>query len=534
VTTSAYDVVVIGGGSNGLVAAARLAKAGRRVLLVERADAAGGKARLAEFAPGFRAAPLALDPGWLPERIARGLGMAPPAKVRTGASLAAAVEPGSFLHLPSDAARASESIRAHSPKDAEKWPAFTARLRALAQFLEALNQLPAPDIDSSSLGELLPLLGVGRKFRALGRGGMVELLRTLPLSVAELAEDELDFGPLRAAVATAGICDHPQGPRSGGTGFVLLHQLLGAPAGAIRGRVPWQDGPDAFTRAAEAAARKLGATIRTGAAVVRIDVGAHRTRGVVLENGETIAAPSVLSTSNAAHTLLDLVDPVWLDPEFLHAVRNIRHRGCTAFVLYALDALPEFPGLSNDALAGLVSLTPSVALLERAADAAKYGEIPPRPHVEISVPTLHWPSLAPQGRHVLVARVQSVPYRIRASGGASGADAPLGESLERSVTAAIASASPSFASRVLHRVVWTPMDLETRFALREGAVSHGELGLDQILFMRPVPGWGRHTTPIDGLYLGGAGSHPGPGILGGAGWLATEKWLSDSPDRATA
>jgi len=520
-----YDVIVIGGGANGLVAAAALGQAGQRVLLLERDEALGGQGRLVEFAPGFRAAPLGIDPGWLPDSIATGLGIGGLKRSDRDADIAVAAEPGRFLALSRNAARSAEAIGAFSPSDAAKWPEFTARMRKLAGFLEELYQAPAPDIAASSLGELIPLLGLGRKFRALGRRDMIEFLRTLPLSVWELLDDWFESAPLKAAVATGGIQDHQQGPRSGGTGFVLLHYLVGAPSGAMRGRTPWLDGPEAFTLAAENAAKRFGVTVRTGGAVKRIVVKDDVVTGVVLSDGEEIAARTVLSTANPARTFLEWIEPEWLDPEFLREVGNIRHRGCTAFVTYALERLPDLPGLMDErALAGMISLTSTIPALEKAADAAKYGTFSDHPHVEFTVPTVVSPNLASGGKHVLVARAQYAPYKLR-----DGAvwDGARRDALAKTVTSAIEAVSPCFSSRILHQVAWTPRDLEERFGLREGAPSHGELGLDQILFMRPVAGWGGHATPVAGLYLGGAGSHPGPGVLGGAGWLAAKRILGD-------
>jgi phytoene dehydrogenase-like protein len=526
-SANAWDVIVIGGGANGLVAACRLGKAGRRVLVLERSESAGGQGSVVEFAPGFRAAPLGIDPGWVPPRIAGALGLTGLDLVAADTALTVAVGPREFLTLSRDPVRASGAIAPHSKSDAAKWPDFTTLLNNLAGFLEALYQVPAPDVGVRSLRELLPLLSLGKKFRALGRRDMIELLRTLPLSAWELLDDWFDCGPLKAAVAAGGIQDFQQGPRSGGTGFVLLHYLVGATPGSVRGRVPRSGGPAAFTESVASAAQRHGVTVRTGAPVARILVHDDAVKGVVLESGEEVAATAVISTADPATTFLEWVDPVWLDPEFMHALGNIRHRGCTAFVLYALDALPEVPGLSaNAALGGLISLTPELTALERAADAAKYGTISARPHVELTVPTLLWPALAPASRHVAIARVQYAPYRLK-----DGAwDEVRRDALAERVSSAIEAISPSFRSRVLHRAVWAPPDLEERFGLREGAPSQGELGLDQILFMRPVPGWGRHATPISGLYLGGCGTHPGPGILGGAGWLAAERVL----DRARA
>jgi phytoene dehydrogenase-like protein len=522
---TAFDVIVIGGGANGLAAAARLGKAGLRVLLLERGEMLGGQGRAVEFAPGFHAAPLGVDPGWLPPATASALGLRGLERASVDRALTVVADSGTALTLSSDVPMAVEAIRPHSAGDAAKWPAFAARLRSLAGFLETLYELPAPDVDASSFEELLAMVRLGRAYRALGHRDMIELLRTLPLSAWELLDDWFESALLKAAVATGGIQDHQQGPRSGGTGYVLLHHLVGAPVGSMRGRAPWRTGPGAFAEAAERVVRGSGVTIRTGAPVTRIQVRDDAVAGVAIENGEEIAARAVLSTADPARTLLEWVDPVWLDPEFMAAVKNIRFRGCTAVVAYALDALPAVRGLgSTGALAGTVSLTPSVVALEKAADAAKYGTVSERPHVEFTVPSLIWPDLAPAGKHVLVARAQSAPYRLREGVKWSAAKR---ETVTESVTAAIETAAPGFAGRVLHHATWSPLDLEAQFGLREGAASQGELGLDQILFMRPVAGWGRHSTPIGGLYLGGAGSHPGPGVLGGAGWLAAKRLIED-------
>lgn len=520
-----YDAIVIGAGANGLVAATRLAKSGVRTLLMEGQEALGGQSRVVEFAPGFFAAPLGQDPGWLPDSIASGLGLAKFESVKGDAGITVAIEPGSFLSLSRNPSRAAQAIAVHSQDDAAKWPSFTKQLRALAGFLEALYQKPAPDVNATSPGEIVSMLDLGRAYRGLGKRNMIEFLRTLPLSVGELVDDWFECAPLKAAIASVGIRDHRQGPRSGGTGFVLLHHLVGAPAGSVQGRIPHRAGPAAFTQAVEQAAQRSGVTIRTGTPVSRIQVKDHAVTGVVLANGEEVASRTVVSTASAASTLLDAVDPVWLDPEFLHAVQNIRHRGCTAFVLYALDALPELPGLdSTDALASTVALTSSLTALEKAADAAKYGTVSEHPHVELSVPTILWPDQAPQGKHVLVARVQYAPYQLRDK---DVWNAPRRDNLAERVTAAIESVAPAFRLRIQHRVAWSPVDLEERFGLREGAPSHGELGLDQILFMRPIAGWARYAMPIEGLYLGGAGTHPGPGILGLSGWLAAQRVLAD-------
>lgn len=523
--TMTYDAIVIGAGPNGLVAAATLGKAGRRVLLLERENELGGQSRTVEVAPGFRA-PLASDAGWMPPSVGSVVGLSPSAMVDPEVSVTVSDDEGAFLMLPRQALRAVDVLRARSPRDAARWPEFVATLRKLAGFLEGLYQAPAPRIDARSIGELLPLLGLGRKLRSLGHDDMIELLRVMPMPVQDLVDDAFELPLLKAAIAAGGVQGIRQGPRSGGTAFVLLHHLAGAPEGSIRARSWWRDGPDAFTVAAEAAAKRRGVVIRSGANVARILVRDEAVAGVVLHGGEEILAPVVVSTVDPSRTLLGLVDPVWLDPDFLHAVRNIKYRGSTAVVHYALDRLPELVGGSDatQAFAGVVSLTSSMDALERAYDAAKYGTMPAEPHVEITVPTLRWPSLAPDGKHVLTATVRYAPYGLRDEGAW---DSTRVCTLADTVTAAITRAIPGFASSVLHHAVLTPRDIEARFGATEGALTQGELTLDQILFMRPVSGWGRHAMPIDGLYLGGAGTHPGPGILGGSGLLAAKRVLAD-------
>jgi phytoene dehydrogenase-like protein len=520
---SKFDAIVIGAGSNGLIAAAALGKAGRRVLLVESAEEIGGQRRTSEFAPGFHA-PLSADTGWLPPTIARGLALPPIDAVAPDVAASVAGDDGA-LALSTDRGWAADSIRPYSTRDAERWAKFTERLGKLAGFLEALYQLPPPDVDTSvSLGEIAPLLSLGRKFRALGRTDMLELLRVLPMSLQDLLDDWFESPLVKATVAAGGVRDIRQGPRSGGTSFVLLHHLVGARVGSVGARPWWRDGPHAFTEAVAGVARANGVGIRTGATVARILVRDDAVTGVVLANGDEISALNVVSTADPVRTFLGLLDPVWLDPEFLHAVRNIKLRGCTAFVRFALDRLPDVSGFedSTSALSGTMSLTTSLDGIERAYDAAKYGGVCAEPHVEITAPTTRWPSLAPAGRHVLVARVQYAPYQLR--GGAVWGDTRSCE-LGEAVTKAIGRVMPGFADAVLHREILTPPDLERRFGVTHGAMTHGEMTLDQILFMRPIPGWGRYSTPIDGLYLAGSGAHPGPGVLGGAGWLAAKRIL---------
>ncbi len=524
-----YDTIVIGAGVNGLAAAATLAQAGDKVLVVERSDNIGGQGSPAVFSPGFRAAPLGLDAGWLPPPVARELGLGALARVIPNAPVAVPAGEREWLALPTDIAKAAQAIRRHSPADADRWPAFAARLGSLTAFLESLYVLPPPDIDSTALRDLLPLLGVARKLRGLGRAGMIELLRVMPMSVQEYLDDNLACEPLKAAIGATGTSEIRQGPRSGGTAFIMLHHHVGARAGAIRGRGYWKAGPGALADAMADVARRLGVTVRCGAQVSGIAAAADRATGVILTSGETIAAGTVLSSADPARTLLGMVDPVWLDPEFLLAVRNIKFRGSSARVLYALDTLPEFPGLPEpaDTLRGVLTLSPTLDQIERAADAAKYGRISERPHIEVRIPSLRWPGLAPAGKHVMVATAQWAPYRLAEGDWTAERRQLLGSA----VTAGIECVAPGFSRTVGDLVVSAPPDIEASYGLTEGATTQGEMTLDQILFMRPVPGASRYQTPLQGLYLCGAGTHPGSGIAGGPGWLAARQVLRNRRER---
>jgi phytoene dehydrogenase-like protein len=510
-----YDAIVIGAGPNGLTAAASLAKAKRRVLVLESAAEIGGHTRTIEFAPGFRS-PLNEDCGWAPPNVVKALGLKLPTK-ESPAWLTVASEDGTMMYLTSHST-------VGNLRDAQRWAPFVERMHKFAGILGELYQLTPPDIDTKSISEILPLLGVGRKLRGLGRDDMTEFLRVMPMSVQDLLDDTFEDETLKAGVAACAIRDLQQGPRSGGTTFNLLHYMVGvstestkAQPWKLRSRPWFQDGPDAFAKAAASAAHNHGAEVRTRAQVARVVVRDGTVTGVTLETGEEIDASLVISTADPKRTLLRMVDPVWLDPEFILGVKNIKLRGATAFVFFAVDRAIE-----HTASVATISLTGDTASLERAADAAKYCEVSAEPHVEFFTPTLRWPHLAPVGTHVIAARVQYAPYHLKKGTW----DEARTSDLKEKVTAAIARVVAGFESSIVHRAVLTPRDVEERFGVTEGALTQGELTLDQILFMRPVPGWGHYAMPVDGLYLGGAGCHPGPGVLGGAGYLAAKAALS--------
>lgn len=531
----AFDAIVIGSGPSGLVAAIALARAGSRVLVAEAGEEPGGAFRELEFAPGFRAAPFAPDLGWLPREVMRGVGLAdaPLGGLRPAAPDPTVVTPaadGSLLQLFRDPGATAQGLRRFSARDAERWPAFASRVARLAAVLGAVYLSPPPRIDARGLGELGGMLRLGRRLRGLGRAEMIEFLRWVPMAVGELVGEWFETDLLKAALAAGALQDLCQGPRSGGTAFGLLHHRVGADPGAFGPRLLLADGPGGLVRALCEQARRAGVTVRTGAPVAAILTEAERVAGVVLASGETIRAPEVLSSLDPRRTLLELLDPVHLDPDFIDRVRHIRFLGARTTVLLALERLPELPGAGDGrALGGSFLVAPTLDDLERAYDATKYGRIADAPWLDIRVPSLWRPGLAPGDHHVMTIDAHWTPYRLRGSTWEAEREA-LGDR----VVALAGRHLPGLAGRIRHRVVLAPPDVERMVGATEGALSQGAMMLDQILFMRPVAGWSRYAMPVPGLFLCGPGAHPGPGATGASGWLAAQAVLRARGARAGA
>jgi phytoene dehydrogenase-like protein len=521
------DIIIVGGGHNGLVAAAFLAKAGRKPLVLERTGRIGGCAITSEIIPGFRCPTLAHRAA-IDRDVVRalaldrhGLEILPQA-----ARVCAPAADGGALTIWTDSSRAARDITTFSSRDAERYPEFLASTEQIGGVLRLLLTTAPPPLNGARARDLVGLVTAGRRFRALGRTNAYRLLRWLPMPVADIAHEWFESEPLRAVVAAGGVLGSFVGPRSAGSGAIMLllsasggHPI--APGWTVRG------GIGAISEALASAAREAGAEIRTGAEVRQILVKDDAATGVVLASGEEIEARRVASTADPRRTLLGLVDPVHLPPDFVERLRHVRMRGTLAKVNYALSALPRFASLASRddfhqraALSGCVRLAPNTDLIERAFDAAKYGALADDPWIEVTIPSILDPGLAPPAQHVMSAYVQFAPYAL-------GADAwrTQRERLADVATRTLENYAPGFSSLVLAREVITPFDLEQHYSLTGGHIFHGELALDQLLSARPLLGWARYETPIRRLYLCGSGTHPGTGLDGRSGALAAKEIL---------
>jgi phytoene dehydrogenase-like protein len=523
-----FDVIVAGAGHNGLACAALLARGGLRVLVLERRDTVGGAAVTEPFHPGFRVSSLSHAAGPLRPSLVRRLALARHglALIEPETRVFAPLPDGRGLRLCADPARSAEALRPFSARDAGRFPVFDATLRRTARALAGLLAATPPDVDAPAPRDLLPLLGAAVRLRRLGKAEARALLRYGPMAVADFAGEWFESEPLRALVCARGLFGALAGPRSAGTtARLLLRDALegGSGAGAtvfVRG------GLGALSDALAASARAASVTIRTGAPVERFLARDERVTGVVLAGGEEIEARAVVSALDPKRTFLDLLDPVLLDPDDLWRLRNYRQQGMAAKVHLALDALPEFKGVAPSeaasVLAGRIHVGDDVDTLERAHDDAKYGAPSRRPYLEATIPTLSDPALAPGGCHVMSVYVQFAPYRLRAGDWDARRD-ELGDTVLRTLE----EYAPGLTARVLARQVLTPLDLERTYGLTGGHPMHGEMALDQLFTMRPLMGFARYRAPVAGLYLCGAGTHPGGGVTGAPGHNAAREVLRD-------
>jgi phytoene dehydrogenase-like protein len=522
-----YDAIIIGAGHNGLVTAAYLAKAGKKVWVLERRHLVGGIAATEEVYPGFKFSTCAhLAHSFSHEIIAdldlkkHGLEILP-----LDPLLFAPTQTANPLVISRDGAKTAEEIARFSKADAAKFDSFCALIKKLSFFLGTLNSLSLPDGANAASVNLRELVKLGWRFHRLGEKEMYEFLRILPMSMADLLDEWFESDLLKAALAGGSVLASFVGPRQQGTAFNFLHHQLGASNGAARSAGFVRGGIGSLPQAIARAAEHFGVKIQTGAEVTRILTKNGVATGVVLQSGEEISATAIVSSADVKSTFLRLTETTYLDPEFLLKVKNIRSRGTVAKINFALDTLPKFKSapahLSPAALGGVIHIGPTIDYLERAADDAKYGRFSRQPFLEITLPSVVDPSLAPSDKHVMSVWMQSAPYHLRESNWNTQRDL-----LRDVVVNVIEDYAPGFKNSILHRQVLTPLDLEQDYGLTGGHLYHAEIALDQIFFMRPVPGWARYSTPIENLYLCGSGTHPGGGITGLPGYYAAKRILA--------
>jgi len=521
------DALVIGAGHNGLVTAAYLARGGLRTLVVEAADRPGGAAVTREFAPGFKASGVAHVLHALSPRIASDLGLAVRRWTRPIGTTALGID-GARIELGADPAARAASIARISPADGAAYGPVMARLTKIAGALGAYlaRTPPSPLPSTNSLGQNLALGLFALELRRLGRKDFLELTRILTMNVADLGHDFFESDLVKGLLAFDATLGLYLGPRSPNTVFSLLYRLAGLGRHGMGGlHLPMGGMGTLADRLAESA-RKAGALLRTGAPVAQILVEKDAVAGVVLEGGEEIRAPIVASGADPQRTLLKLLPPGLLDVQFAKRIRHLRMNGCVAKIHLALDGLPE----SWARASGRIVLAPDIDHVERAFDAAKYGRVSERPALEVVIPSLADSSLAPPGKHVASILAQYAPFRLRETSN----EAARAQILERSL-AALTLAAPDLPGRVLASEALTPQDLEARYGLSGGQWHHGEVTLDQMFFLRPAPRFQQYRMPVPGLWLCGAGAHPGGHLSGLPGANAAREILRQAKkDRRAA
>ena len=518
------DVIIIGGGHNGLVTAFYLAQAGHKPLVLERRSQIGGAAVTEEFSPGFRCSTLAHVAGPLRPDIVRDMQLERHGvKFITPDIGVVALSPDHrALILHNDAQKSSQEIARFSQKDAARYPEFQDSLGKLGKVIGDALLLPPPNIDSPSTGDLWGMLQTGRGIRKLGKKDMFRLLRWGPMAVADLVAEFFETELLRATIAARGIFGTFLGPWSAGSSLVLLIRAAGDnhPAGSshfVAG------GIGALTQAMASAAKQAGAEIRNNVEVKEVRIKDGTATGVVLASGEEISAKAVISNADPKRTLLKLVDPTYLAPDFVQKLKNYRMPGTVAKVNLALSGLPEFTalkGATNGALSSRIHIGPEIDYLERAFDDSKYGNFSQNPYLEVTIPSLTDPSLAPAGKHVMSIYMQYAPFKLK-NGDWDNDRGKLGDTIVKT----LAHYAPNLPGLVIDGQIITPKDLEETYGLTNGHIFHGELSLDQFFTMRPLLDWARYRTPINNLYLCGSGTHPGAGLTGGSGANAAREIL---------
>jgi phytoene dehydrogenase-like protein len=535
-----YDAIIIGGGHNGLISAAYLARAGLKTLVLEQRHVLGGAAVTEEVFPGFRFSIFSYVVSLLRPEIIRdlqlpkhGLDILPLdgtfTPLRAGEGPAAGG--GDYLWRVNDHGRTIRELRRWSALDAEAYEEYGQLMVEMARFIKPILAMTPPDPTSLDPRPLMPLAGLARRFQQLPERQQAVFVQLMTMSASDFLDQWFETNPLKATMAASGIIGTYQGVKSPGTAYVLLHHYMGEIDGAFRAWGIPKGGTGGVSNAIGNAALALGAEIRTEARVARILVADGRAAGVVLESGEEIRATSILSSLDSRRTFIDLLESGTLDPTFEEEVRRFKFRGSSGKVNLAVDRLPEFTCLPQEGehLRGAMSFSPSIDEMETAYDDAKYGRFSRRPYIDMIIPTLVDPTMAPPGKHVISCFVQYAPYKLATE---IGTWDDQREAFGDAVIDRIAEFAPNIRDIILYRDVQTPLDIERTTGLSEGNIFQGELSLEQLFFNRPVPGYARFRTPVRDLWLCGSATHPGGGIMGANGRIAALEVLRARGRRA--
>ncbi len=520
-----YDVVVIGGGHNGLVNAAYLAKAGKKVLVLERRGVLGGAAVTEEIFPGFKFSELSYVVSLLRPEIIRELDL--PRHGLEILPLDGTFSPmlnGDHLWRVNDHAKTQREIRRHSRLDAEAYDEFSKLMTPMCRFVKPLLSMVPPDPTTLNPRDLKQLNFLLQRFRELSSDERYTLVQLMTMSAGDFLDQWFETDVLKATMSASGIIGTFLGIRSPGTAYVLLHHYMGEIDGAFRSWGFSRGGTGGISLAIASAAREAGVEIRTQAAVSKILVKDGRTTGVALKSGEEISCNVVSSSVDPHLTFEVFLDPHDLPSDFLESVRRYKFRGSSGKVNLALSALPNFKALPGDGahLRGAISLSPKMEYMERAYDDAKYGHFSRRPYVDMVIPSLTDPSVAPPGKHVLSCFVQYAPYKL-----AEGTWDDQREAFGENVIDTIAEHAPNIRDIIIGKQFLTPLDMEREFGLTQGNIFQGELSLEQLFFLRPVPGWAYYRTPVSNLYMCGSATHPGGGLMAANGRIASQVILKE-------
>lgn len=522
-----YDVILVGAGHNGLVAAAYLAKAGRKVLVLERKEMVGGTAVTEELLPGYRFSTLADGAGYLSPDIITDLNLSQQdLEILPSDPLIFAPQPdGTHLTIWHDTNRTAQEIAKYSISDAENYPRFIDQMGKFSQVIAGLKNMTPPDLPEVGIRDMMELLNIANPVRGLGRKNISQVIRIIPMSVADLLNEWFESDIVKGVIAASAVKNISWGPQEAGTAYMLLYNWSGSNNGLFRSGGQVRGGMGSLTQALANAAKSFGAEILTNREVAKIITQDGQAMGVELANGDQISAAAVVSATDMRTTFLTLVEPYYLDRKFVKHVQNIKYRGTMARVHFALKKLPKFTAANGDwgqLLSGHLQIAPSMTYLQKAFDPVKYGGYSDRPYLDIQIPTLTDSSLAPEGKHLMSVTVKYMPYRLR-----QGDWNELRDTLGQLVIDTISEYAPDFLQCIEHIRVITPLDLEAFYYLPEGNLAHGEMTLDQFLWMRPVPGYAQYRAPVEGLYLCSAATHPGGGVTGINGRNAAHQIIKD-------